>query len=504
MGILHLFDREIRLIVSEIYFSEYLKMKSYLIGICLAVVVATVTADVLELTDSDFDSTLEEHDIALVMFYAPWCGHCKRMKPEFEKAAKTLDVSDPPVTLAKVDCTEAGKDTCGRFEVRGYPTVKIFRNGELSQDYNGPREAPGIIKYMKGQAGPASKELKDEKDLGATQEKADVVIVGLFDSEKDAEPFLKAASQLREDADFAHSTVGKLGKDLGVFLIRPKNLRSKFEDAELKYDGKMEKDALVTWVKNNYHGLCGHRTPDNAKDFKLPLVTAFYDVDYVKNAKGTNYWRNRVMKVAKNFPKLNFAVANENDFQHEADEFGLDVVTTDKPLVGIKSDKGKFVMKDEFSLENFEKFLTDYEAGKIEPHLKSEDVPESNDGPVKVAVAKNFEELVTTSTKDVLIEFYAPWCGHCKSLAPKYDELGEKMAGENVEIVKMDATANDVPPAYSVSGFPTLYWLPSDTKKPESYSGGREVDEFIKFISKKAVKELNKYDRKGKEKKSEL
>ena len=158
--------------------------------------------------------------------------------------------------------------------------------------------------------------------------------------------------------------VGKLGKDLGVFLIRPKNLRSKFEDAELKYDGKMEKDALVTWVKNNYHGLCGHRTPDNAKDFKLPLVTAFYDVDYVKNAKGTNYWRNRVMKVAKNFPKLNFAVANENDFQHEADEFGLDVVTTDKPLVGIKSDKGKFVMKDEFSLENFEKFLTDYEGKK--------------------------------------------------------------------------------------------------------------------------------------------
>ena len=136
--------------------------------------------------------------------------------------------------------------------------------------------------------------------------------------------------------------------------------------------------------------------------------------------------------------------------------------------------------------------------------MKSEAVPEPNDGPVKVAVAKNFEELVTSSEKDVLIEFYAPWCGHCKSLAPKYDELGGKMAGENVEIVKMDATANDVPPAYSVSGFPTLYWLPSDTKKPESYQGGREVDDFIKFISKKAVKELNKYDRKGNEKKTEL
>lgn len=478
-------------------------MKGYFAVLCLAAISASVSGSVLDLGDSDFDSTLEGHDLALVMFYAPWCGHCKRMKPEFDIAAKTLSANDPPVTLAKVDCTEAGKDTCGRFEVRGYPTVKIFRNGELSSDYNGPREAPGIIKTMASQAGPASKELKESKDLAATQEKKDVVIVGLFESASDAEPFLKAAGQMREDASFAHSISGALGKELGVFLVRPKNLQSKFEDAELKYDGKMEKGALADWVKKNYHGLCGHRTSDNAKDFKLPLVTAYYDVDYSKNVKGTNYWRNRVMKVAKNFPELNFAVSNKNDMQNEADEFGLEIMTTDKPLVGVKSDKGKFVMKEAFSMDTFEQFLKDFEAGKVEPHLKSEAVP-VNDGPVKVAVAKNFEELVTNSKKDVLIEFYAPWCGHCKSLAPKYDELGEKMTGEEVEIVKMDATANDVPPAYSVSGFPTLFWLPADTKKPETYQGGREVDDFVKFISKKAVNELKGFDRKGKEKKTEL
>ena len=67
-------------------------------------------------------------------------------------------------------------------------------------------------------------------------------------------------------------------------------------------------------------------------------------------------------------------------------------------------------------------------------------------------MAKNFDELVTKTDKDVLIEFYAPWCGHCKSLAPKYDELGEKMAEEAVEIVKMDATANDVPSDFDVKG----------------------------------------------------
>ena len=53
-------------------------------------------------------------------------------------------------------------------------------------------------------------------------------------------------------------------------------------------------------------------------------------------------------------------------------------------------------------------------------------------------------------------------------------------------------------------GFPTLYWVPKGSKKPESYNGGRELDDFIKFISEKATDELKGYNRKGKAKKSEL
>lgn len=65
--------------------------------------------------------------------------------------------------------------------------------------------------------------------------------------------------------------------------------------------------------------------------------------------------------------------------------------------------------------------------GKLEPYLKSEALPENNDEAVKVAVAKNFDEVVVNNGKDTLIEFYAPWCGHCKKLAPTFDELGEKV-----------------------------------------------------------------------------
>ena len=68
-------------------------------------------------------------------------------------------------------------------------------------------------------------------------------------------------------------------------------------------------------------------------------------------------------------------------------------------------------------------------------------------------VAKNFDEIVNDETKDVLIEFYAPWCGHCKNLAPVYDEVAAYLKDESdIVIAKMDATANDVPAPYQVSG----------------------------------------------------
>lgn len=68
------------------------------------------------------------------------CGHCKRLAPEYEKAATALAGDDPAIPLAKVDCP-ANSGLCSRFGVTGYPTLKIFRGGEFSADYGGPRSA---------------------------------------------------------------------------------------------------------------------------------------------------------------------------------------------------------------------------------------------------------------------------------------------------------------------------------------------------------------------------
>lgn len=139
-----------------------------------------------------------------------------------------------------------------------------------------------------------------------------------------------------------------------------------------------------------------------------------------------------------------------------------------------------------------------YLTGKLKPIVKSQPVPKSNKGPVKVVVGKTFDEIVMDTKKDVLIEFYAPWCGHCKKLEPDYTALGKKYKNEkNLVIAKMDASANDVPhDSYKAEGFPTIYFAPSSNKQnPIKFEGGkRDVEELSKFVEKHATKLSQKKD----------
>eukprot|EP00596_Hydrurales_sp_CCMP1899_P005398 CAMPEP_0119038054 /NCGR_PEP_ID=MMETSP1177-20130426/6737_1 /TAXON_ID=2985 /ORGANISM="Ochromonas sp, Strain CCMP1899" /LENGTH=432 /DNA_ID=CAMNT_0007000125 /DNA_START=189 /DNA_END=1487 /DNA_ORIENTATION=- len=103
---------------------------------------------VVELTDANFKAlVMESTDHWLVEFYAPWCGHCKNLEPEWETAAKQLKGS---VKLGKVDATihSAIAQTYG---VKGYPTIKMFQAGKKTpksvKDYNGPRESAGIVDH---------------------------------------------------------------------------------------------------------------------------------------------------------------------------------------------------------------------------------------------------------------------------------------------------------------------------------------------------------------------
>jgi protein disulfide-isomerase A1 len=162
------------------------------------------------------------------------------------------------------------------------------------------------------------------------------------------------------------------------------------------------------------------------------------------------------------------------------------VKPSDEPQVLVHvPNKGEKYSSGPISVEKVAGWVDDFKAGKIEKTVKSEPVPESNDGPVTVVVAKTFNEILFAG-KNVLMEFYAPWCGHCKNLEPVYNELGEAFKGnDKVVIAKMDATANDVPDQrFDVKGFPTLMFISAEGEISK-YEGGRTLEDFSKFLQEK-------------------
>jgi len=91
--------------------------------------IGRVTADnnVVELDANNFDAYIENNPIVLVEFYAPWCGHCKALAPEYEAAAQIL--KDDKVKLTKVDAAdEKNQRLAATHDVQGFPTLKLFKN----------------------------------------------------------------------------------------------------------------------------------------------------------------------------------------------------------------------------------------------------------------------------------------------------------------------------------------------------------------------------------------
>jgi protein disulfide isomerase len=121
---------------------------------------------VVVLTTANFDEHIEtSSEGTLVEFYAPWCGHCKRLEPEFDAASEAMAEAGIKQTLAKVDAT-VENELASRFGVRGFPTMKWFVNGQANE-YDGPRERKGIVDWIKSMTGPTV--VEETPDLDAAK-----------------------------------------------------------------------------------------------------------------------------------------------------------------------------------------------------------------------------------------------------------------------------------------------------------------------------------------------
>ena len=123
-----------------------------------------VESDVVHLTVDTFDAFMEENPSVLVMFYAPWCGHCKAMKPAYQEAAHSMKEQEVGGVLAAVDATK--EEALGnRFEIKGLPTLKYFGGEGVVYDYGYGREAGDLVDFMRSprEPPPPEKEWSEEE-----------------------------------------------------------------------------------------------------------------------------------------------------------------------------------------------------------------------------------------------------------------------------------------------------------------------------------------------------
>ena len=101
---------------------------------------------VIQLNKENFKKEVTESEgLWLILFYAPWCGHCKRFHPEFEKIAK---VTKGLFKIGAVNCEEE-KDLAKKYKIDGFPTVLFFgENKEKTEEYEGDREAVKVLDFL--------------------------------------------------------------------------------------------------------------------------------------------------------------------------------------------------------------------------------------------------------------------------------------------------------------------------------------------------------------------
>lgn len=359
-------------------------------------------------------------------------------------------------------------------------------------EYTGGRTENEIVNWILKKVGPPSTEvtcaqLKEK----IAQNKLSVAYFGETEVREYSEVFLDVAQNpaVAEKWSFYHLNDKECASSFGANSQPALVLFRKFDENTVVYSGKsFESTPIVEWLQAS----------------SVPTLISFSE-DYIEpifgqrksaiflfrsNADADKPWAQAFADAAKELKgEIIFVVSGVSEgIQQRLGEF-IGVEESQLPTLRIldpSNNMKKYTWGgsvDSLSIDSLRQFIKDFKSGSLQPFLKSQDIPADNNEPVKTLVGKNFNDIVLNNDNDVLVEFYAPWCGHCKKLSPIWDQLAADLKDvSGLVIAKMDATANEVD-GVDIKGYPTIKFYPRGSKSsPVDYDGGRELDGFKTWL----------------------
>ena len=420
------------------------------------------------------------------------------MKDDFEKAATKLKGK---AILADVDATTE-EQLAKEYNIEGFPTLKLFSQGQVLVDYKGNRDEKSMIDFIERASKPAFVNLENEKQVEEwKKDKTEkTLMIGIEIDQEARKKFTRAVFTLKDilpdSVDFANVDKAELikvmkGKTEELSVKKGDFVLVKSDGDTVVYDSGKFPD-LEKWVKSESTPLFGEFTQANADMYtELPHpMCVMFTPESKKDTKTMDIVKSVAMK-KKGSGKLSFAWVDNEKLDNFQDYVGLKGRDPAVCIYSFEDDmKYTFPEDQKFDESTFEQWIDDFIAGKLEPMLKSQTVPEKNDDPVKVVVGDSWKDIVEDESKDVLISQTAPWCGHCQAMKPVYEKVAKALEGvDSVVVANMDATENDAPAAYKAQGFPTLQFFPAGKgAKMVEYDGDRSSKDLIEFMMKNAGK----------------
>lgn len=436
---------------------------------------------VIVLTDETFSQAINQFEYILVEFYAPWCGHCQKLAPEYSEAALILKEDDNQVPLAKIDGTK-NKLSTRNVELTGYPTLSFFIRGKPIK-YKGGRTALEIIDWVRRKSGSPTQLVKTQEDLLEQLDKREVVL--FLNDKKNSELFslYKKVAQEYDGVVFLHSDRKFQSKNFPPNKITIlKNFEEPFKIFE--GDNKATEEELKNFIDVWRYPTLMHFNNNMAIERIFGKKSKAIFLILKRNQEPEFEAFKKVAEENRELIIFSYCYWKEDLCRKLMKTTGTLRIQIPFVIVVDQSKKSaKYLMTENLiTKEAISEFLKNFFSGMAKRFYKKSPIPIYRDGVVRKISGDIWEEEIIQNEDFVFVMFYAPWCGHCKKFMPKWIEFGLRtFKMEHFRVGMIDGSSNEIP-GIEVSGFPTLFLF----KKNKKDSG-------IKFEGKRTVEGLREF-----------
>ncbi|CAD8075740.1 unnamed protein product [Paramecium primaurelia] len=454
-------------------------MKYFLLFALLLIVLSREQIEevdgVLQLNRKNFQQALDENPRLLVKFYIDTCGYCKKMKPVFIQLAGML--KEYGFVLGELNVHE-NKAFSAKNNIKSYPTLKLYKNGVPKDFPNSSDSVELLFEFALQNAYDQITQLNTQEEIDLFLKRSNFAILKYVNNDDDLQKFvdenlgIKFGIVVNPELQQAHSS--------------KYTLYHKVLPEPLNYNGEI--DGFLEWILTNGYPEVFTFTEEEfikAERDKISLV----GVAGVKNSQLYETLQG-LAELYKN--KIRFILIDPNSkLPNKRFHYLIKKKVVAKNVVYYYNYETNKTNTVEFADESLETYKQLVQTLIEESNIKKETNKSGSinyfqgDGEVHVLTTSNFKEQVYNNPNHVFVKFYAPWCGHCKKLAPIYEELAQQLDRKDIVIAEVDFTTDKIE-GINIEGYPTLIFFKSEggQKIKIEFDGMRTIEGMKSFLLK--------------------